>query len=111
MFKIELQWKEFSVNLPMLDQKLRAEHPEYAGNQAHNILELWFTEEPSQEAKEEIVAYWEALDEESEEATSYKTQAQIEADAAADKAAKKASAAAKLEALGLTADEIAAILG
>ena len=43
---INLNWKKFNLNLSVLDQTLRAKYPSYAGNQAHNNLELIFTEDP-----------------------------------------------------------------
>lgn len=107
MFKIELQWKEFNIDLRALDAKMRLDYASYTGNQAYSILELWFSEELSQEDKDAIVAYWDGLTEESDEASSYESAADLEA----DRIAKKASAKAKLEALGLTEDELKAILG
>ncbi len=107
MYMMKLQWKEFNVDLAALDQQLRADHPAYVGNQAHAHLELWFSEEPSQEAKEAIESMWAALDAAHVLAQSYKSANQL----MADKEAKKASAKAKLEALGLSADEVKALLG
>jgi hypothetical protein len=107
MFKMELQWKEFNVDLAALDASLRADYPNYKGNQAYSILELWFDEEPSQEDKDAINALWAALDPDDAMVESYQSAAQIKA--ASD--AKKESARAKLAALGLDADELKAILG
>lgn len=107
MFKIELQWKQFNVDLAALDQQLRSSHSNYVGNQAHAVLELWFNEEPSGAQKEEIQAIWANLDEVHALAQSYKSAAQI----AESQAARKASAKAKLAALGLTEAEIEALLG
>ena len=43
MQKLELQWREFNVDLEAVDAKLKADHPSsYKGNQAANCLELWF---------------------------------------------------------------------
>lgn len=47
MFKMEMQWKEFNVDLETIDQKLRAEQPSYVGNQASNKIELFFTQDPN----------------------------------------------------------------
>jgi hypothetical protein len=107
MFKMEMQWKSFNVDLGAIDASLRAAHPAYTGNQAHKCLELWFTEEPSQSDKDAIQAMWDGLHQDSSEVKSYKSEDQIKA----DKDAKKASAKAKLAALGLSADELAALLG
>ena len=104
----QLEWKEFSVDLQAVDAKLKADYPDnYCGNQAHSVLELYFTGELTEQMKEDINAFWEALDEASAVVVSYKSTAQI----AADVAAKKASAKAKLAALGLDPEEIKAIVG
>lgn len=79
MQKLELQWREFNVDLEAVDAKLRLEQPSYKGNQAANCLELWFEELPSQEDQDAIVAWWEALTEESAEVVSYRSQEQIQA--------------------------------
>lgn len=105
--KIDLQWKEHNVNLEMVNSKLKQDCPKICGTQAASCLEVWFTEEPTQEEKDAVIAYWESLDEASAEATGYKSRAQIEADVEA----KRQSAIAKFAALGLTDAEIAAIIG
>jgi hypothetical protein len=102
-----LQWKEFSVDLRALDASLRAAHPHYAGNQAHSVLELWFDEEPSQEDKDAIEALWAALDPDDAMVENYQSAAQLKT--AAD--AKRESGRAKLAALGLSEDELKALLG
>lgn len=79
MQKLELQWREFNVDLEAVDAKLRAEQPSYKGNQAAACLELWFEELPSQEDQDAIIAWWEALTAESAEAESYRSQDQIQA--------------------------------
>lgn len=107
MYKMEFQWKEQNVDLTQLDQQLRASYPEYSGNQAGPILELWFTSEPSQADKDAIGALWAEIDADHALVQSYKSMAQVEADLEA----KKASAKAKLAALGLTEAELKALLG
>lgn len=77
MYKLELQWKEFNLDLEAIDAKLRLDYPNYTGNQAHSCLELWFSEEPSQEDKDAVMAYWDGLSSESDEATSYRSRQQI----------------------------------
>lgn len=107
-FMIPLEWKEFSVNLQSVDTWMKANAgDQYCGNQAHGRLELWFLEEPSQDAKDAIAAYWDALHEDSAEATAYRSWASVKADIAT----KKASGKAKLAQLGLTDEEIAALVG
>jgi hypothetical protein len=107
IFKMELQWKEFNVDLGAIDASLRATYPHFCGNQAHNLLELWFTEVPSQDDQDAIKAMWDGLHEASSQVVSYKSEEQIKA--ASD--AKRASAKAKLLELGLDADELKALLG
>ena len=71
-YKMELSWKEFSLNLADCEVQFKAlggEH--YCGNQAHGVLELWFLEEPSQEVKDALSAYWDGLEASDSEATSY----------------------------------------
>jgi hypothetical protein len=107
MYMIKLEWKEFNVDLAALDVSLRVSYPNYKGNQAQAHLELWFDEEPSQQAKDDIQAMWDAIADNSAMATSYQSAAQVKA--ASD--AKKESAKAKLLALGLSVEELKAILG
>lgn len=104
---MKLAWKEFNVNLAKIDADLRALEPSYCGNSAGLDLTLHFTDVPSEEVQAEIAAMWDSLTEESEEAVSYKSSAELQADVEA----KKQSAAAKLKALGLSDEEVAAILG
>lgn len=105
MYSMKLDWKEFNVDLAALDAWFRGESEDYKGNSADAALTLWFENEPSDEIKEAIQAKWDGLESDSAEAVSYKDMAQIKA----DQAAKKASGKAKLLALGLTEDEIAAL--
>lgn len=107
MYIIKLDWKEFSVDLAALNQQLIAAYPNYVGNQAHSVLELCFSEEPSQEDKAAIEQLWAALDPDDDLAASYQSFDQIQA----AKEAQKQSAKAKLLALGLTETEAQALLG
>lgn len=107
MYMMKLEWKAFNVDLAALDVSLRAAYPHYAGNQAQAYLELWFNEEPSQEAKDAIDALWAAINAEHAMAASYQSAAQLKT--AAD--SQKASARAKLAVLGLTTEELKALLG
>lgn len=108
MFTLNLQWKEFNVNVDAvkswISENLSAE---ISGVSANNTLQVHFIETPNEEDQTALNAYWDGLTEESSEATSYQSMADLEA----DRMAKKASAKAKLEALGLTEDELKAILG
>lgn len=107
-YMISLEWKEFNVDLEAVEAWMRANAgSSYCGNQAGTKLELWFYEEPEQDNKDLIALYWEDLNEESDEVASYKSALEV----ASDKVAKKASGKAKLLALGLSEDEVAALLG
>lgn len=105
MFKMEMQWKEFNVSLPSIDAFCKAQSEDYKGNSADSALGLWFENEPSDEIKVAIQAKWDGMSDSSAEVVNYKSRDQI----AAEQAAKKASGKAKLLALGLTEDEIAAL--
>jgi len=112
MFDLNLEWKSFNISLPDVKAWLEANvSTPSVGMSANSVLQIHFLTELSQEEKDMIQTYWDELIEESEEATSYQSKEQIEATAEADRAAKLATASAKLEALGLTEDEIKAILG
>ena len=111
-FDINLDWKSFNVNLGAVGTWLKANAGSlFAGTSGNDKFQVHFTAEPDQAIKDAVQAYWDGLSPSSQEATSYKTQAQIEADDAAAKASALASATSKLEALGLSAAEIAALLG
>lgn len=107
---LELEWKEFNVSLDAVNSWMQANAgEEYCGLSGNDKLQIHFENEPSAEEKEAIADYWEALDEESDEAVSYQSAEQIKAAVEADKAAKKAAASAKLIALGLSQEEIDAL--
>jgi hypothetical protein len=107
-YSMELQWKEFSICLETMEAWLRANAGEhYCGNQAGAKLEVWFTEEPSQEIKDAIQEKWDGIESDSPEAEAYTS---LE-DRLADREAKKASGIAKLIALGLTEAEAQALIG
>ena len=83
MHSIRLEWKEFNVSLENLEAHMRSEYSQYLGNQAASCLELFFSEEPSQEDKEAIEAHWDSLD-----GSDYKS-AQVLADEIAELEAAK----------------------
>ena len=107
---LELDWKEFNMSLSAIHSWMQTNAgEEYCGLSANNKLQVHFKNEPSQEEKEAVTNYWEALDEESDEAVNYQTAEEIKTDVNAIKATAKSTASAKLLALGLTEEEIAAI--
>lgn len=72
MYSIIKEWKEFNISLDILETWMRANMGDsFTGNQAGSSLELWFTEEPSEEIKTALDNYWDAIDEEHEVATEY----------------------------------------
>lgn len=80
MYSIKLNWKEFNVDLNLVESWFRANAGEaYSGNSADSVLTLWFTAEPVQETQDAINSYWDSITAESEEATSYLPQAEITA--------------------------------
>jgi len=77
-YNIEVNWKEFNVSLSMVEEWMKENAGEqYCGNSAGQTLQLWFLEEPSEEIKSAVLAYWDGLDEESDEATTYVSQSTI----------------------------------
>lgn len=108
MVHIELEWKDKPVALPIVEAKMKAKYPDYSGCSAHEKLVLHFNVASLDQAiTDEINEYWDGLRKNMNEFTKYKTKDEI----AEEKKAKKQSAKAKLEALGLDAEEISAILG
>jgi hypothetical protein len=111
MFTLDLNWKTFNISLPKLREWIDAniETP-CVGISANSKLQIHFEQEPEEVDKNDLLSYYEAIDEDSIEATSYLTREQELAAQQAELQAKKDSAKAKLLALGLTEAEIEAIL-
>lgn len=105
MFQINLEWKEFNIDLDVVNSHFKEAYPTYLGNQAHKHIELWFKEEPDQATKDHVKAYWDGLTATSTEATSHKSQSDRKKEI--DDA--RVSAKKKLAALGLTDTEIKAL--
>lgn len=105
MFCIRLNWKPFGVNLDKVVEHLRTLGAD--GIQAHEIMEVWFPSEPSDDVKNQVRAYWESIDPASAEATEYKSSAQKLEEARL----AKESAIAKLKKIGLSELEVKALLG
>lgn len=79
IYKMDMQWKEFNVDLEAVNTTLKGLYPHFAGPQGHSILEFWFNEEPSQEDKDAIQAYWDGLASDSAEALSYRSKDAVKA--------------------------------
>lgn len=94
------------INLGLLEAALKAAHSEYVGNSAGAKLSLHFSEKPSDAKLAELEALWAAMDAPEHTLRQYVSAEQEQA----AKDALKASAVSKLAALGLSAQEISAIL-
>ena len=109
---INLQWPSFNVDLNTVDAWVKANAASgYIGMSADYDLSLHYSSDPGDTVREAVAAYWAGLNSGSPEATNYESQASREAAAAAAKASALASATSKLEALGLSANEIKALIG
>lgn len=96
-YMIKKEWKEFSLSLDKVKTELESlAGPQFCGLQAHAHLEIWFKEEPTQEEKELVDAYWEGLTDSSAEAAGYYSQQQYQ----------DAIQAAKLDALTKSFDQL-----
>lgn len=77
MYILKLNWKEYYINLNMIEAHMKATYASYLFNQSRpECLELYF-EDPSQEDLDSAQAYWDSLGEELEEITSYKTKEEL----------------------------------
>lgn len=105
MKTIKMQWREYNLNLSVIDKKLRETYPSYLGNSADTSLRMHFSS--LTEAEElSLNTYLDGINEASEEAvyvSKENEQALINL--------KKQSAKEKLMSLGLTEDEIKALIG
>jgi len=77
MISIILKWKEFNISLVAIETYFIATYPDYRGNSADTALTLWFSEEPSDEDKADIQAYWDGILVDLTEATSYVSSQQV----------------------------------
>jgi len=76
---IDYNWKNFSVNMEKVYVAIKAIDANCLSLSANYFMQVHFTEEPTEESKIAIQAYWDSLTEESIEATSYISKAEIEA--------------------------------
>ena len=72
MYSIDLQWKNFSVDLASVEASVKsiAADSGYAGNSADSDLTLWFTQDPASHIQA-IHAYWDGIVSTSPEAVAY----------------------------------------
>lgn len=105
---INLDWKGFNVDLNTIRAWMQANVGTYfAGLSANTRLVAHFTAEPGDSARAAVASYWAALNNSSTEATAYKSMDQRDSDLAAAAVSGKA----KLAVLGLSDEEIAALIG
>lgn len=108
MFDLDLQWREFNVNLADIKTWISGHvAAECYGLSAGDTLTVHFASEPTSDEKAALASYWAGLTSGSSEATDYKSAEQIET----DRLAKIASAKTKLIGLGLSEAEANAVLG
>lgn len=111
-YDINLPWLGFNVDLNTVDAWIKAnEATNYCGLSGDSDLSLHYSAEPGDVARAAVLTYWNALNSGSPEATNYMSNSDRLAAAAAAKATALASAVSKLEALGLSSSEIAALKG
>jgi hypothetical protein len=110
MKTINLDWKDFNVNLSIVSEFAKILDESCCGISANSCLQVHFLDDTlSNEKVEELKAYWDSITEDSEEAQTYKSQEQLKAEAEEAMALAKASAVSKLKALGLSDAEILAL--
>lgn len=112
LIAISLNWLPFNVDLNTVRAWMVANAgPNFVAVQAGTIIEIFFSSDPGADVNSAVQSYWAGLSESSPEATAYISRNDRKAAAVASRATIVASATAKLTALGLTADEISAIIG
>lgn len=105
---LKLKWKSHNINIVKFTNLINLIEPSCCGISAGDELTILFDKEISEEIISIINSKWLELDDpEHEICKSYKSREQLEAELLA----KKQSAKAKLAALGLDAEEVAALLG
>lgn len=78
MYTYNLSWKNFNVDLDAVSVWLSNNAGlSYCGISANSSFQIHFNEEPSQQIKNDIEDYWDAIDSNSQEALSYVSQQDI----------------------------------
>ena len=78
MKTVELSWKEFNVNLEMVQAHMKSLDSSCCGMSGNSKLEVHFTNDDlSQEVIDEINTYWDGLSESSPEVSGYATMQQM----------------------------------
>ena len=112
-YDMNLNWHPFNVCVPEVQMAITplVTSTLIVGISCNSALQIHFEAEPTQEEKEVVQLYWDSLTETSPEAVFYKTQSQINEEAGLAKESLLNSAKIKLQALGLTPEEVKATLG
>lgn len=111
LITMDYAWKEFSINGDLVLITIKTLSDKIVGTSHNSKFQIHFSSQPSVEELEAINDYWDSINEESEEATSYISGEQVKQNQQAENLALKESAKAKLLALGLSEAEVSAILG
>lgn len=103
-FQLDLQWPSFNIDINTVETWMKINAgSNYIGNSADLDLTLWFNQDPGDSIKNTIQSYWSSLTTSSIETINYQSYSKR-------KATLLYSATAKLKALGLSDEEISAIL-
>jgi len=109
---INLDWKAFKVDMNLVHAWLaKNAGDKYCGCSANSQFQVHFTDEPGQDVRSAVVSYWNKINKKSAEYKNYQSAEDRRADVANAQAKAKASGLSKLKALGLTDDEINALMG
>lgn len=107
-FDINLQLPSFKLDTDTVDAWMRVNAgSNYLGASIDYDMSLHFSADPGLDIAAAIQAYWSGLSNSSPEAINYKSPDALES----ARATARTSAITKLTALGLSADEVSAILG
>lgn len=107
MKNIDLSWKEYQVNGRLVETNMKALCAKVTAVSENSSYQVHCNDDITDEEIQDIQDLWDAITDESEEATTFLSRDAQEA----ARAAKAASGKAKLIALGLTEDEANALLG
>lgn len=73
IYTMDFEWKNYNVNLSKVLEEIKELDSNCIGVSGNSKMQAHFSEEPSEETKTAILAYWDGLTDQSAEATSYKS--------------------------------------
>ena len=111
MKTIKLEWKSFSMNGRLIETNLKALCDKITGVSEDYTYQVHCSDDLTDDESTLIQAHWDAIANDSTEATSFKSRDIQKSDSATAKAVALVTATSKLAALGLSDDEIKAIVG